>query len=60
MKAAGAKKVIVETFYNRAIADEVAEQAGATLVSAPSNVGASKDITTYPQLVDALLAALTK
>jgi zinc/manganese transport system substrate-binding protein len=60
MKAVGAKKIIVESFYNRAIADQVAQQADATVVSAPSDVGATKDVTTYPQLVDALLAALTK
>jgi zinc/manganese transport system substrate-binding protein len=53
-------KVIVEVFYNRSIADLVAEKAGAKVVSAPSDVGGRPEIKTYFDLVDALLAALTQ
>jgi zinc/manganese transport system substrate-binding protein len=53
------KVAIVEDFYNRSIADDVAEKAGATVVSAPSDVGAKPAIKGYFDLVDALLAALT-
>lgn len=60
MRARQVKKVIVEDFYNRAIADNVAEKAGATVVSAPSDVGSNGTIKTYFDLVDALLAALTR
>ena len=58
MKAQGVKLVIVEDFYNRSIADEVASQSGARVVSAPSDVGAKPNIKSYFDLVDALLAAL--
>jgi zinc/manganese transport system substrate-binding protein len=51
--------VIVEDFYNRSIADEVADKAGARVVSAPSDVGAKPNIKSYFDLVDALLKALT-
>ncbi|MBX7101018.1 MAG: metal ABC transporter substrate-binding protein [Myxococcaceae bacterium] len=60
MRANKVSKVLVEDFYNRSIAEDVAAKAGATLVAAPSDVGARPDIKTYPQLVDALLTALTK
>ena len=60
MRANKVSKVLVEDFYNRSIAEDVAQKAGAALVAAPSDVGARPDIKTYPQLVDALLAALTK
>ena len=60
MKANGVKKIVVEDFYNRSIGEEVAAQTSATLISAPSDVGSRPDIKTYPQLVDALLTALTK
>jgi zinc/manganese transport system substrate-binding protein len=58
MRANKVKLVVVEDFYNRAIADNVAEKAGATVVAAPSDVGAHKDVTSYFDLVDALLAGL--
>jgi zinc/manganese transport system substrate-binding protein len=53
-------KVIVEDFYNRSIADMVAEKAGAKVVSAPSDVGAKPSIKTYFDLVDSLLTELTR
>ena len=59
MRANKVKLVIVEDFYNRAIADNVAEKAGAVTVSAPSDVGAKKEIKSYFELVDALLAVLS-
>ncbi|MBS2026945.1 MAG: zinc ABC transporter substrate-binding protein [Deltaproteobacteria bacterium] len=58
MKAQGVKLLIVEDFYNRAIADDVAAHSGAHVVSAPSDVGAKPEIKTYFDLVDALLKAL--
>ena len=53
------KLVLVEDFYNRSIADDVADKAGAKVVSAPSDVGAKPAIKSYFELVDALLAAVT-
>jgi ABC-type Zn uptake system ZnuABC Zn-binding protein ZnuA len=52
--------ILVEDFYNRSIADEVADKAGARVVSAPSDVGAKPSIKTYFDLVDALLNALQR
>jgi ABC-type Zn uptake system ZnuABC Zn-binding protein ZnuA len=60
MRQSGVKLVLVEDFYNRSIADDVAEKGGAKVVSAPSDVGAKPEIKTYFDLVDALLAAMTK
>ena len=58
MKSQGVKLLIVEDFYNRAIADDVAQKSGAHVVSAPSDVGAKPEIKSYFDLVDALLAAM--
>ena len=60
MRASGVKLVLVEDFYNRSIADNVASKAGAVVVAAPSNVGARPAIKSYFELVDAMLAALTE
>ncbi len=60
MRQSGVKLVLVEDFYNRSIADDVAEKGAAKVVSAPSDVGAKPEIKTYFDLVDALLAAMTK
>jgi zinc/manganese transport system substrate-binding protein len=51
--------ILVEDFYNRSIADDVAAKAGARVVSAPSDVGAKPTIKSYFDLVDALLNAIT-
>ncbi len=58
MRTEKVKLVIVEDFYNRSIADNVAQKAGAGLALAPSDVGARKDVSDYFGLVDALLKAL--
>ncbi len=59
-KAEGVKLVMVESFYNRSIAQSVADKAGAKLAVIPSNVGATPAIADYPQLIDAILDALLK
>jgi ABC-type Zn uptake system ZnuABC Zn-binding protein ZnuA len=58
MRGQGVKAVIVEDFYNRSIAENVAEKAGAQLISMPANVGARPEIKTYFDLVDAVLTQL--
>lgn len=58
MQAQKVRLVIVEDFYNRAIADDTAMRGGAKVVSAPSDVGAKAEIKTYFDLVDALLRDL--
>jgi zinc/manganese transport system substrate-binding protein len=50
--------IIVESFYNRSIAENVAEKAGAKVVPSPSDVGATPAIKTYFDLVDAFLKGL--
>lgn len=59
MKNEKVTEIIVEDFYNRSIAQEVAQQAGASLALTPSDVGARKDITNYFELVDAVLKTLS-
>jgi zinc/manganese transport system substrate-binding protein len=58
MKAQGVKGVLVEDFYNRSIAEDVADKAGAKVIAAPSDVGARPEIKSYVDLVDTLLARL--
>jgi zinc/manganese transport system substrate-binding protein len=58
MRSAAVKLVVVEDFYNRAIADDVAAKAGARVVSAPADVGATPEIKSYFDLVDVLLKDL--
>jgi zinc/manganese transport system substrate-binding protein len=60
MKSEKVPEIIVEDFYNRSIAQEVAQQAGASLALTPSDVGARKDINDYFELVDAVLKTLTQ
>ena len=55
MRIQGVRVIIVESFYNRSIAENVAEKAGAKVVAAPSDVGATPAIKTYFDLVDAFL-----
>jgi zinc/manganese transport system substrate-binding protein len=50
--------ILVEDFYNRSIADDVAAKANARVVSAPSDVGAKPNIKSYFDLIDALLTAI--
>jgi zinc/manganese transport system substrate-binding protein len=60
MKNEKVPEIIVEDFYNRSIAQEVAQQTGATLALTPSDVGARKDINDYFELVDAVLKTLAQ
>lgn len=59
MRQRGVKAILVEDFYNRAIADDVAEKAGAKTISMPSDVGAKPAIKSYVDLVDAVLQHLS-
>ena len=60
MKSQGVKTIVVEEFYNRSVAETVAEKAEAKVLSMPSDVGARPEIKTYFDLVDAVLAQLAK
>jgi zinc/manganese transport system substrate-binding protein len=60
MRAQGVKSILVEDFYNRSVAETVAEKAEAKVLSMPSDVGARPDIKSYFDLVDAVLAQLSK
>jgi zinc/manganese transport system substrate-binding protein len=53
MRARGVRAILVEDFYNRAIAEEVGEKSGAKVLSLPSDVGAKPEIKSYFDLVDA-------
>lgn len=58
MKAQKVKVVLIESFYNRSIAQLVAEKSGAKLLVMPSDVGATPAIRSYPDLVDAVVGLL--
>ena len=58
MRIQGVRVIIVESFYNRSIAENVADKAGAKVVPSPSDVGATPAIKTYFDLVDAFLRGL--
>jgi ABC-type metal ion transport system, periplasmic component/surface adhesin len=58
MKAESVRALIIESFYNRGIAGQVADSAGAKLLVLPSDVGATPQIRSYTDLVDAVLDAL--
>jgi zinc/manganese transport system substrate-binding protein len=58
MKAEGAQLVIHEDFYPSSLAKFIAQNAGAREVSCPSDVGATPEIKTYFDLVDAVIGAL--
>jgi zinc/manganese transport system substrate-binding protein len=58
MKSEGVRMLLIESFYNRGIAGQVAEAAGAKLLVLPSDVGATPKLRTYTDLVDAVLDAL--
>src|SRR5262249_47878015 len=60
MKAEKVSAVIMEDFYNRSIAQEVASQTGAELIAMPSDVGAKPEIKSYFDLVDAVLGNLSR
>ncbi len=58
MKAQGLKVILIESFYNRSIAQLVADKTGAKLLVMPSDVGANPNIKSYLDLVDAVVAQL--
>jgi zinc/manganese transport system substrate-binding protein len=58
MKAESVRAVLIESFYNRSIAGQVADAAGAKLLVLPSDVGATPKIRSYFDMVDAVLDAL--
>jgi ABC-type Zn uptake system ZnuABC Zn-binding protein ZnuA len=60
MRAQSVKSILVEDFYNRSVAETVAEKADAKVLPMPSDVGARADIKDYFGLVDAVLAMLSK
>lgn len=60
MRAQGVKSILVEDFYNRSIAETVAEKTDAKVLSMPSDVGARPEVKSYFDLVDAVLAHLSK
>ena len=60
MKREGVSRVLVEMFYQRGLASMVARQAGAQLLSMPSDVGAFPQITDYFKLVDAVIDLLVR
>jgi zinc/manganese transport system substrate-binding protein len=58
MRTQSVKAILVEDFYNRAIAEDVGEKTGAKVLSMPSDVGAKPEIKNYFDLVDADLRLL--
>jgi zinc/manganese transport system substrate-binding protein len=58
MKSEKVSALLMEDYYNKGIAQEVASQTGAKLVPMPSDVGARPEIKTYFDLVDAVLRNL--
>lgn len=58
MRKEGAKLLLVESYYNRGTARLVAEKAGATMLTLPTDVGASADIKSWFDLVDDVLKEL--
>jgi zinc/manganese transport system substrate-binding protein len=58
MRESGARAILVEDFYNRSIAEDVAEKANAKVLPMPSDVGAKPKIKTYFDLVDEVLDRL--
>jgi len=58
IKAEKVSALLMEDYYNKAIAQEVAGQTGAKLVPMPSDVGARPEVKTYFDLVDAILRNL--
>jgi zinc/manganese transport system substrate-binding protein len=59
MKQQGVRLIIGESFYPSSLASVIARETGARLVSLPSDVGATSDIRSYFDLVDAIVTALT-
>ena len=66
MKAEGAKLLLMEDFYNKSVAELVAQKAGANLLDLPTDVGAvvteannkRRPIRDWFDLVDTVLKAM--
>jgi len=58
MRTERVKVILIEVFYNRSIAESVADKTGARVVPSPSDVGATPAIKTYFDLVEAFLKGL--
>jgi zinc/manganese transport system substrate-binding protein len=59
MKQQGVKLIVLESFYPSSLANIIGREAGARVLSLPSDVGASPTIRAYSDLVDAIVSALT-
>lgn len=59
MKNQGVRMILIESFHNRSLAEQVAQSSGARLVVLPSDVEATPKIQSYFDLVDAVLEGLT-
>ena len=59
MREDGAKLLLVEDFYNKSVAALVAEKAGSRLLTLPTDVGATPQITDWFALVETVLRALS-
>jgi zinc/manganese transport system substrate-binding protein len=60
MRREGVKVILMESFYPRNTVDLVAQKAGARTLVMPSDVGAAPNITSYFDLVDAIVKKLTQ
>lgn len=59
MKQEGVKLIVLESFYPSALANIIGRETSARVVALPSDVGATPAIRTYPDLIDAIVTALT-
>lgn len=60
MRGQKVKVVMMESFYSRSTAQQVAQLAGAKLAVLPSDVGARDDVRDYFTLVDAVIRGLVE
>ena len=58
MKAQGVKVLLIESYYNRSIAQLVTDKSGARLLVMPSDVGATAQTKSYVELVDEVVGKL--
>lgn len=58
MKQQGATLLLMEDFYNKATAQLVAEKSGARLAVLPTDVGARPELTSWSEVVEAVLKEL--
>jgi zinc/manganese transport system substrate-binding protein len=58
MKSEGARLLLMEDFYNKGVAELVAQKAGAKLLDLPTDVSARPEIKDWFSLTDTVLKAL--